>query len=128
MATIKVDMSPRMKRWMADGDLGKVQRATIEGTRKLLPQVENTVKAKLDKSLKTPTGKYRASITSKVGSMGGGVVKSNDTRDMKTWIEARTRGGKKLGTGAYAWRAGKTFARNANKKGFYHEPLEQALK
>lgn len=118
--------------WLADQARAKgvLQQATKEGTKKLLPQVKQAVIDKLDRSLVPPeeSGRFKGSITTRIYDSGTGVVKSNDTRRIKTWIERRTRGGKRLGKGAYPFRAGKTFAKKAIKQDFYAPFLVRALR
>lgn len=107
---------------------GVLQQGIKAGTEKLLPQVIDAVQGKLRSSLKEPTGRYEASVRGRVYDTGTGVVKSTDTRRINTWIERRTRGGTRLGKGAWAFRAGKKVAREANKAGFYHDEIVRRLR
>lgn len=107
---------------------GVLNKAIQKGTKELLPDVQDVIQAKLHRSLKEPTGDFQGSIKGKVYKSGTGVVKSHDNRRLKTWIERRTRGGKRLGTGAYAFRAGKTFVKKANKNGYYAPFIAAELK
>lgn len=108
---------------------GVLHEACRKGTADLLPQVVDVVKRKLDTSLLPPeeTGRYKASIVYRVYSNGSGTVKSTETRRIKNWIETRVREGKKLGKGAYPFRAGKTYVKKVRKQGFYEKYLIEAL-
>ena len=108
---------------------GVLNAAIVAGTRKLLPRIEATVKLKLSTSLAPPeeSGRFKRSIVSRVYPNGTGVVKSTDTRKIKTWLERRTRGRQSLGKGAYAFRAGKALAKRENKQGYYEAEIARAL-
>ena len=102
---------------------GVLKQGIAAGTKKLLPRVEATVK------MRTPgTGTYRRSIVSKTYDSGAGVVKSNDTRKLREWLETgRRRGVKTRRKGAYAWRAGKSFVRSEQKQGYYEAEIARRL-
>lgn len=107
---------------------GLLQQGIKAGTQKLLPRVEQAVLSKLDSSLKKPTGRYRRTIKSKVYDSGTGVVKSDDNRKLKTWLETgRRKGVKTRRVGAYAWRAGKRLAAAENKQGYYEAEIARRL-
>jgi hypothetical protein len=128
MAAIKVVTNARLNRWKANGDIANVRKATAAGTRKLLPKIEETVRQKLISS-GIPAGQYTRSITSKAYDSGTGVVKSNDPRKLREWLETgRRRGVKTKRKGSYGWRAGKTAARSAIKAGFYEPEFARYLR
>jgi hypothetical protein len=134
MATVKVvTKGPLFDQARREGVLNK---GIANGTKKLLPKVQQVVQAKLDKSLAPPeeSGRFRRSIITQMYPSGTGVVKSNDRRKIRTWLETRRRGDSrrgqavnKLGRGAYMFRAGKTFAKNEQKRGYYEEEIAKAL-
>lgn len=115
---------------------GLLEEGIREGTRKLLPRVQEVVQRKLDSSLKPPeeSGRFRRSIVTRLYKSGTGTVTSNDRRKIRTWLEARVRGDtrkgqtrQKLGRGAYMFRAGKTFVKKEQKAGYYEAEIARRL-
>ena len=107
---------------------GVLNKGIRNGTNKLVPKVHAEVRRKLAAS-GVPPGRHSGSITSRVYESGFGVVKSNDPRKLKEWLETgRRRGVKTRRKGAYYWRAGKTLAKTANKSGVYLDEIAAVLK
>lgn len=126
--SIKVVTNARLKRWQANGDSENVRKATYAGTKKLLPKVEEVVRAKLLGS-GIPNGPYVRSVSSKAYQTGTGVVKSSDKRKIREWLETgRRRGVKTARKGSYGWRAGRTAAKSAIKAGFYEPEFAKYLR
>lgn len=122
MASVKIKTTGPLFQSTAPAVLDAGIRAGLE---KLLPRVEATVR------LKTPgAGTYRRTILGKVKGTGSGfgVVASTDPRKLRTWLETgKRRGVKTARKGAYAWRAGKTMAKNENKAGYFEEEIAKRL-
>lgn len=103
---------------------GLLNKGIANGTRKLLPRVEAAVQAKAPKQ----SGTFAASVTGRTYPNGMGVVRSRDSRKLKTWLETgRRRGVKTKRKGAYAFRAGKRVAQTENKQGYYAAEIARLL-
>jgi hypothetical protein len=106
---------------------GQLKAGIAAGTKKLLPRVERVVIQKLN--FKNATGRYERSISSKTLENGGGVVRSTDSIKRKTFLETGKRSGVKTKRkGNYAWRAGKSFVRSEQKRGYYQEEIARRLR
>lgn len=107
---------------------GLLEQGMRAGTEKLLPRVRRAVTDKLHSTSGIDTGRYLHSIGDKVYASGAGVVRSDDPRKLKTWIETgKRRGVKTARKGSYAWRAGKALARSENKAGYYEAEVAKVL-
>lgn len=127
MANVKIVTNARLNRWKANGDAENVRKATVAGTSKLLPKVQDVVRQKLLSS-GIPSGKYVNSLGHKVYQTGTGVVKSNDKRKLREWLETgRRKGVKTKRKGSYGWRDGKKAAKSAIKAGFYEPEFKRYL-
>lgn len=126
MANVKVTVKGPL--FDAARNQGVLNKGIRNGTLKLAPRVQAEVKRKLLAS-GVPSGRYANSITTKVYDSGFGVVKSDDPRKLRTWLETgRRRGVKTRRKGAYAWRAGKNLAKAENKAGYYEAEIAAVLR
>lgn len=96
------------------------------GMEKLIPRIEATVKSKF-LSAGVPSGPFIRSIKGEVRPQRVGIVRAMDDRRIRTWLEARTRKGVKLGKGAYGFQTGKRQANSLKKQGFFEDEIARRL-
>ena len=74
-----------------------------------------------------PAGPFTRSIQGEVRPNRVGVIRATDPRQIRTWLEARTRRGVKLGKGAYGFQAAKRQINALNKQGYFEEHITRRL-
>ena len=106
---------------------GLLEAGIAAGMKELVARVEATTKSKVLGS-GIPSGPFVRSIKGEVKKPANvGVIRSDDTRPIRTWLERGTRRGVKLRKQSGGFAAGKNQARTLNKQGFFEDEIAKRL-
>jgi hypothetical protein len=101
-------------------------RAVKAGMMELVLTGEDVAKQKfLKKGI--PAGPFTGSIVGTVKPDRVGVIMAMDKRPIRTWLEARTRKGVKLGKGAYGFQQARREINKMKKAGFFEDRIAREL-